>query len=181
MSMATPIQLIPLLCFKCQAPVLAQPDEIAWVCDQCGQGLLLSETQGTVPLEVNFGVGIAPNAKGRPFWVAPGVVQLQRRIFGSGDQSAVAQKFWSAGRTFFIPAFSLPLADVIDWGVKMVQQPPILTPGGAAAFLPVTVQRQDVKAYAEFIVMGIEAARKDNLKELQFSLTLETPSLWILP
>ncbi len=179
--MPAPIELIPLLCFKCQAPVLAQPDETAWVCAQCGQGLLLSETKGTVPLEVHFAVGIAPNTPGRPFWVAGGTVDLQRRIFGGGDQSAVAQKFWAAGRTFFIPAFSLPLADLIDWGVRMVQQPPLLAPGGAATFLPVTLQPQDVQAYAEFIVMGIEAARKDNLKELQFTLKLETPALWIFP
>ncbi|MCL4562492.1 MAG: hypothetical protein M1281_18005 [Chloroflexi bacterium] len=179
--MAIPIQLIPLLCCKCQTPVLAQPDETAWVCEQCGQGLLLSETEGTVPLDVHFGVGIAPNVKGRPFWVAAGTVQLQRRIYGSGDQSPVAQKFWASGRTFFIPAFSLPLADLVDGGVKMLLQPPTLAPGGEAAFLPVTLHREDVNAYAEFIVMGIEAARKDNLKELQFTLTLETPALWILP
>jgi len=34
---------------------------------------------------------------------------------------------------------------------------------------------------AEFIVMGIEAARKDNLKEMTFTLNLSSPELWIVP
>jgi hypothetical protein len=40
---------------------------------------------------------------------------------------------------------------------------------------------EDVSAAAEFIVMAIEAGRKDKLKELDFSLKLSTPVLWILP
>jgi hypothetical protein len=38
-----------------------------------------------------------------------------------------------------------------------------------------------VRATAEFIVMAVEAERKDDLKEIRFKLELDPPILWILP
>jgi hypothetical protein len=40
---------------------------------------------------------------------------------------------------------------------------------------------EDIKALTEFIVVGIEAERRDDVKEISFSLQLETPTLWVLP
>jgi hypothetical protein len=33
----------------------------------------------------------------------------------------------------------------------------------------------------EFIIIGIEANRRDKIKEIQFNLNLSAPELWILP
>jgi hypothetical protein len=33
----------------------------------------------------------------------------------------------------------------------------------------------------EFIILGIEAGRKDNVKSIDISVELDTPHLWILP
>jgi hypothetical protein len=38
-----------------------------------------------------------------------------------------------------------------------------------------------VHAAAEFIIMAVEAERKDDLKEIRFDLEIDTPILWILP
>lgn len=40
---------------------------------------------------------------------------------------------------------------------------------------------EDIQPVAEFVVMAIEAGRKDMLKNLRFTLKLSLPSLWILP
>ncbi len=178
--MSPVIELIPLVCCRCQTPVPAQPDETAWVCPNCGQGLLLSEISGTVPLQINYSKGIAPNTKPRPFWVATGQVAIQRSIYGGGDQSAYAQAFWQAPHQFFVPAFSLALETLIDVGSNMLLQPPSLDPGATTPFLPVTLATSDIQPMAEFIVMGIEAARKDKLREVEFTLKLGAPELWIL-
>ncbi len=37
MSQAT-VKLIPMQCVRCQQPLTAQPDEVVWVCANCGQG-----------------------------------------------------------------------------------------------------------------------------------------------
>ena len=175
------IELVPLVCTRCQTPVPAQTDEVAWVCSQCGQGLLLSEEKGTIPLAVNFSAGIPPGKPGHPFWVVTGQVSLQRRIFGGGDQTQDAQQFWQSPRRFFVPAFTIQLDPLIETGTRLLQQPPALQPGSPAAFLPVTLHPEDVKPMVEFIIIGIEASRRDKIKEIQFNLNLSAPELWILP
>jgi hypothetical protein len=179
--MTAPVELIPLLCTRCQAPIPAGLDEVAWVCAQCGQGLLLSEEKGAVPLEICFAAGLDERGGGRPFWVVPGKVELQRKIFGGGDPGGQARVFWGAGRTFFVPAYTCTLDELVQIGMQMIGQAPVLQPGPAVPFIPVTMLPEDVQPYAEFIVMGIEAGRKDRLKELQFKLDLGQPVLWVLP
>ena len=183
--MTQPVELIPLLCTHCQAAIPAQPEEVAWVCAQCGQGLLLSEEKGVVPLTINFSAEIPPTGKGRPFWVVAGQTVLQRRIFGGGDQGQQAQEYWRSPHRFFVPAFNLPLDQMVDWGLRFLQQPPNLNAAAPVvtppSFLPVTLMPGDLQPMVEFIVMGIEAARKDKIKEIQLSIKLELPELWIIP
>ena len=179
--MSAPISLIPLRCLQCETPVPAQIDEVAWVCQQCGTGLLLNEGDGLHRLEINTASGIKPNVKGRPFWVASGSVTLDRETYGyMGKQTGKAQNFWSQPRLFFIPAYSCSIDDLTETGIQMLTKPVELKPGLAADFLPVTLHHEDIRAYAEFIVMGIEAQRKDKVKEVAFTLQLEQPVLWVL-
>jgi predicted RNA-binding Zn-ribbon protein involved in translation (DUF1610 family) len=175
------VQLVPLLCSKCQTAIPAGVDEVAWVCPTCGQGLLLSDEQGTQPLEVRYAGGIQPGQPGRPFWVVTGKVSLQaREIFRSNDQGGAARAFWSAPRTFYIPAFASSLDETIETGTRMLLEPPALQAGQPAAFLPVVTPPGDLKPYAEFIIMGIEAGRRDQLKNVVFDLQLGEPQLWIV-
>lgn len=178
--MDQPVELIPLVCPKCSTPVPAELDEVAWVCAQCGQGLLLDEQKGLALLEVQFAAGIPAVAKGKPFWVADGQVAMQRKTY-SGNQGNEAQAFWSQPRRFFIPAFAAPLDDRLNLAMSLIAKPPALQAGSPTRFEPAVMHIEDVSAAAEFVVMAIEAGRKDKLKELDFSLKLSTPVLWILP
>ncbi|RPI34620.1 MAG: hypothetical protein EHM70_02315 [Chloroflexota bacterium] len=178
--MDKPVELIPLVCLKCATAIQAQADEVAWCCAQCGQGQLLDEEKGLVPLEIQFAAGLAPQRKGKPFWVATGQVTLQRERY-SGNQNQQAAELWSQPQRFFVPAFACKLDDLLALGAGMLMRPPALQPGPAAPFDPVVLSPEDVKATAEFVVMSIEAERKDKLKEARFSLQLSAPVLWILP
>ena len=180
--MTAPIELLPLRCIRCSTPVPAEMDEVAWVCGQCGQGLLLDEAQGLAPVEIHFTSGIATGAKGRPFWTADGQVDLHREAYGTfGKKTGEAERFWEKGRRFFIPAFNCPLDTLIDLGAEFLNRPPALQPGPAVPFEPVVLGQEDLPALAEFIVMGIEAARKDQIKSLGLNVHLANPDLWILP
>ncbi len=175
-----PVELIPLLCLKCQSPVDARVDEVAWACQVCGQGLLLGEDGGLRALEIFFSAALPQGVQGKPFWVAQGSAVLQRQTY-SGNRSQEMQDFWKATRTFFIPAYELLLQEVVAAGTQLLRQPPALQPGGPAAFLPVVVPPGDVRPLAEFILLGIEAERKDALRTLTFELSLSEAQLWILP
>ena len=178
--MAQPVELIQLVCIRCKSPLPAGSDEAAWVCAQCGQGMRLDEDRGLVELAVNFASGIRDGARGKPFWVADGSVALQRETF-SGDKSRESEQFWSQPRRFYVPAYALALEDLLAAGTALLLNPPIVQPGTAASFEPVVLPVEDVYATVEFIIMAVEAGRKDMLKSTQLSLTLSDPVLWVLP
>jgi hypothetical protein len=174
--------LLPLLCPKCQTPLLADPGEIAWLCSNCGQAALLDENQpsGLASLEIHFDAGIPSGQSGRPFWVAQGIVAVQRETY-SGNENRQAQEFWQTPRAFFIPAYTCSLEQLISEGMRFLRQPVSMMQGQAGPFLPVTLSPDDVRPMAEFIIMGIEAERRDMLKSVGVQLNLAAPILWVLP
>ena len=179
--MDRPVELIALKCFKCDTPVPAGSEEVAWVCKQCGQGLALDEKKGLVPLKIQFQAGLSPQSVGKPFWVAEGQAYIQRETYSGSGQTAEAALFWSLPRTFYVPAFPCTMDILIALGVRLLLQPPALQPGSQAAFESITLAQADLEAAAEFIVVAIEADRKDKLKKVQVSVKLSEPVLWILP
>lgn len=183
--MAQTIQLTPLLCPGCRTALPARADEIVWRCPGCGRGWQLAaddprDELGLAPLAIQFSARLDARAVGRPFWVADGRVAVRRDTYG-GNQQREAEAFWAQPRRFCVPAFACPLTDLVALGMEAFHRPPELTPGPATAFAPVTLPRSDVADLAEFIVVGLEAGRRDQLKSLQFAVQLAEPALWILP
>jgi hypothetical protein len=117
---------------------------------------------------------------GRPFWVAQGLVTVQRQTY-SGDESRQAQEFWKTPRTFFVPAYTCPLDQLISLGMQLLKQPVSMQPGPVVAFAPVTLALEDVRPMVEFIIMGVEAERRDMVKSVSIQLNLAKPVLWVLP
>ena len=56
-----------------------------------------------------------------------------------------------------------------------------MEPVSPGRFLPVTTPPEDMQSLAEFLVVTLEAERRDALKEIGFNVKLEEPQLWILP
>jgi hypothetical protein len=152
---------------------------MAWVCAQCGQAMLLDEDKGLQRIEIRYNSGIAPASMGKPYWVCEGRLSMRRETY-SGKETNEAERFWSQGRRFFVPAFNCSLETALQQGGALLLTPPALQPGPAVRFEPVTLSVRDVLPTAEFIVMAIEASRKDKLKKVDFNLQLSAPALWIL-
>ncbi|MBP7694344.1 MAG: hypothetical protein KA764_20645 [Anaerolineales bacterium] len=180
--MANSISLAPLLCPNCRTALPAHADESLWRCAECGQGWQLAEAEpsGLAPLAIQFDARLDPRVHGRPFWVAEGRVTVSREMY-SGNQTRAAQEFWAAPRRFCVPAFTCPLETLVELGMELITRPPDLRAGPPAPFTAVTLPRADVRDMAEFIVVGLEAGRRDQLKRVEVSLTLGEPELWILP
>ena len=179
--MSQSVRLIPLLCTRCQTMVPAHPDEVAWVCEQCGQGLLLDDERGATAMDVFFSSAIAQNGVGRPFWVARGAVTISKRLTYSGDQGKSAQEFWGQPRLFYIPAWQQEVGEIVAAGVALLRKPVGMQAGGRCKIQPVVLSPRNVQPVAEFIVMSIEAERSDAMKEMGFTVKLDPPQLWVLP
>jgi hypothetical protein len=178
--METPVELVALNCIRCGNPIPAETEEVAWACEQCDQGQQLGD-DGLQPLQIHYAQEIPPNQTGKPFWVCEGRVTLQRDTYGRAKSENEARQFWAQPRKFVIPAFPYPVEEFSNDGVRWLQNPPKLAPGSAVSFESVTVPVEDVRVWAEFLVMALEAARKDKVKTIQFQLELTEPQLWILP
>ena len=181
MNNTTPT-LTPLQCLKCQAPLPAEVDEVAWVCPICGQATLLDDSppSGLVRIDIHYDSGLRSGQPGRPFWVTQGDVAVSRQSY-RGNETRQAQEFWQKPRTFFVPAFACSLTDMVILGMQFLHKPIVMTEGQPAPFLPVKLSPVDARPMAEFIIMGMEAERKDMLKSVQIELKLTAPVLWILP
>jgi hypothetical protein len=178
--MDRPVDLLPLICIKCETPIPAYPDEVAWACSRCGQGMILDENQGLLPIEIKAHAYITPGSTGKPYWVVDGKVSVLRKTYGSNrDEEAAA--FWQPKRRFMVPAFTCSLDTLLAEGPKLLLQPLELQEGKPAAFEPVTLPARDIHPLVELIVIAIEAARKDRLKEVQLKVDLSLPALWVMP
>lgn len=176
------IYLAPLICSRCTTPIPAEPYEAAWVCTQCGLGMALHSIKGLQVIPVQYLKGMPPGNRGKPYWVADGQVTLQRVAYKSkSNTSAEAQEFWKSPRRFFIPASRVDTDTLLQIGARLLVNPPALDDGPAVPFEAVTLAVDDLQSVAEFIIIAIEAGRKDALKTVQFDLTLAAPTLWILP
>jgi hypothetical protein len=179
--MTTSVELVLLKCIKCEMAVEAAEDEVAWACANCGQGLLL-EDGGLGPLAVHWAAA-APGSRDfqwHPFWILSGTVAFaKRQTYGRSGQ---ADPLWREPRRFYVPAFPAPLAELERIGGHLTRQQPALPPGPAMGQVQrCTLLPYDARRVAEFIVLTIEAARKDKLRAIGFELLLGAPELWMLP
>jgi hypothetical protein len=176
------IGLVPLVCPQCSTPVPAEENEVAWACAQCGQGIYLDLKTGPQRLPIYYAAAIPPQSRGKPYWVADGRVTMVREAYRSDKRSVQeAENFWSQARRFFVPAFAAPLETLLTQAISLLLHPLIIKAGPPARFEPVTLSLEDVPAVAEFIVIAVEAGRKDQLKRINPDVKLSPPALWILP
>jgi hypothetical protein len=181
--------LAPLICPTCKAELEAELDQLAFRCGQCGAGWHLDETPGQPltlrPLTLRYSNALRGQT-GRPFWTAGGMVRIGTRetygtVFGGGGELAEATRFWSQPRRFFLPAFKVDLNTMLEIGRQALLQPPSLTEGPPAPHLPVTIPAHDIHGLARFVVISLEAERRDQLRQLGTSVELGEPELWVMP
>lgn len=174
------IDLVPLKCIRCGTPLPAEPGEVAWVCGICGQGLRLDVAYGLRPLEVNFArVAQEAGFQWLPFWVARGQVTFSERETYGRDRRA--DELWQQRQTFILPAFECSLEEAGAWGVRFLRHPLRLDVGTGGVLEQVTIGPDEAYTLAEFVVLTVEAERRDRLKRVAFRLELEGPALWALP
>jgi hypothetical protein len=180
--MTESVELVLLKCLQCGTPVPAEEDEIAWSCATCGRGLQLTESE-LIPIEVSWAAarpGQRPE-QWRPLWVFTATVRfLRRESFSGGSQP---HKLWQQPVRFYIPAYACSLQHLERLGADLVEQQPVLQPGPPMGLVKgCTLLPQDARAAAEFVVLTLEADRKDKLKTVDFGLDLAgPPALWVVP
>ncbi len=182
------MKLILLRCPTCGEGLQPEQDDIVVACNNCHTPVSITQN-GPAKAKVQF--AIAKNRRRQsesrwlPFWVFEGQVEIINRVTQGGrSRQKDSEKLWQRSGRFFVPAWDIQLHTAQAVGIQLIENPPEieLIPRPTEAHLKAAnVDANDARKLLEFIVLAIEARRKDWLKNLDFRLDVDEAKLWALP
>lgn len=181
------MKLIALRCPACAEPLPVENDDVVVACNNCLTMVAVS-LKGPVKMDVRFALPNGQQAAGNqwaPFWVFNGRAVIKRRdTQGGRSADNESRQLWGSPRALYVPAWELSLHTAQNIGSRLIEQQPQLQPverPDGAHFISATVTPGDARKLLEFIVLAIEARRKDWLKNLEFDLEVGEPQMMALP
>lgn len=180
------MKLLALRCPTCAQSLKPQnPEVIVLRCD-CGTAVSLSDT-GLSTTNLQFAAPIVEKFDAwLPLWVFNGRVNITSRQTQGRNRQAQqdSEQLWNHPRRLYVPAWDLPTETASQLGGDLVQRQPSFertTRPDNLPFIEAVVTPEDALKLLEFVVLNVEAARKDWLKDLQFHIETTTPQLWAIP
>lgn len=182
------MKLVALRCPNCSEPLKPTNDAVVLACDNCFTPIAIA-VNGPQRMKIWFAVSERKKDVGKnwvPFWVYEGRIHIQQRETQSGwrTKDKDADRFWGEPRRLYIPAWDLDLHAAQDIGSQLIVSQPtfhFVEQPAEYQLTMATVTPEDAKRLLEFLVLAIEARRKDWLKELKFEIDVGQPQLWALP
>jgi predicted RNA-binding Zn-ribbon protein involved in translation (DUF1610 family) len=180
------MKLVLLRCPNCARPLAPDDDDVVMMCPNCFTCVSIDE-RGVQKADVRFALPSRSDESAQkwlPFWVYHGRVQiLNRETQGRSDNKA-SQQQWANPLRMYVPAWEISMKVAQEVGSKLIEHQPEIRfaqrPEGAI-MSPAVVTTGDAFRLLEFIVLAIEARRKDWLKSLDFRIEAGEPELWAMP
>lgn len=182
------MKLIALKCPNCGQPLTPEHDDVVVACVHCHTPVAIS-VNGPSKMSLTYALpdrGKVATSQWVPFWVFEGQVNILRRDTqgGSGSARKDSERLWAARRSLYVPAWDLSLHMAQEVGSRLIQEQPsfqFVDRPEESRLSSATVTPSEARKLLEFIVLAIEARRRDWLKSLEFDLDIGQPSLWALP
>lgn len=180
------MKLVLLRCPICSSPLKPDQNDVVIACANCHTPLAITEN-GPMVTDVRFvdsETGPVEETKWMPFWVFEGRVNIIRReTQGGRSQNDESQALWGIPRKMYVPAWDAHPRTAQDIGSQLLQRQPsykFRERPDKVRLEPATIYPEDARSLLEFIVLAIEARRKDWLQDLEFHLELDEPEMWAL-
>lgn len=180
------MKLILLRCPQCNRPLKPENDDVVIACDNCFTPVAIGR-DGPSRITVHYAVledqpvQIEP---WYPFWVFSGKVNILRReTQGGRSREADSAAMWGSSRRLYVPAWELSMRVAQEVGSRLVQEQSefrFVQQPSEWQLVAATVTPGDARNLLEFVILAIEARRKDWLKDLEFSMDLDQPEFWVL-
>lgn len=182
------MKLILLRCPNCSEPLNPDNDDVVIACPNCLTPVAIA-VNGPQEMTVRFVVPVNKAVSGSrwfPFWVFEGHVHILRRETQGGSRSGrkESEKLWGSSRRLYVPAWELDLHNAQEVGSQLIQKQPdiqFVNHPENAQLISVTVTPTDARKLLEFVILAVEARRRDWLKDLEFDLEINDPELWGMP
>ncbi|MBE2222933.1 MAG: hypothetical protein IAF02_15415 [Anaerolineae bacterium] len=181
------MQLIALKCPTCGQNLKPQSNEAVVVsCGGCKTAVSLHQS-GLKAINVQYAASSSNKVEAwLPLWVFTGKVNIKRRESQGGSKGADkdAAKLWSSVQRLFVPAWQEPVQQARAIGSQFVVRQPAFKmsePTDDMLMTEATVTPEDGLKLLDFIVLSLEADRKDWLEDLQFEIQTTGHELWAIP
>jgi hypothetical protein len=180
------MKLLLLRCPNCARPLTPENDDVVFMCTNCFTSVSIDD-RGLQTTDVRFALppkGDLRTQQWLPFWVYESQVRiLKRETQGRSDQKA-SDLQWARPLRMYVPAWEISMQVAQDVGSRLIQRQPVVKfveRPDAAYMAPAVVTPEDALRLLEFIVLAIEARRRDWLKALDFRIEAGSPELWAMP
>ena len=181
------MQLIALKCPTCGQNLKPQSNEAVVVsCGNCKTAVSLHQS-GIKAIDVQYAAPSSNEVEAwLPMWVFKGKVNIKRRESQGSSKGADkdAAKLWGAVNRLFAPAWQEPVQQARGIGSQFtVKQPRFesFEPTDDMLMQEAIVTPEDGLKLLDFIVLSLEADRKDWLEDLQFEIKTTGHELWAIP
>ena len=185
------MKLLALRCPHCAVALAPREADVVLCCPNCRSAVLLAEGGLTVADARYAAPGPTSPEAWVPLWGFEGQVQIERREAQNKKVSLTgwvstheSQTFWSQANRTFIPAWDVDLPQASEIARNLLESQPDFRqadPPDGILFQPAVISPDDARKLLELVVVTVEARRSDWLKELDFTLAMGPPQLWILP
>ncbi len=180
------MKLILLRCPNCARPLTPDNDDVVYMCPNCFTGVAIDE-RGVRRANVRFALPTKADERAQkwmPYWVYDGRVEILNRETQGRSRDKESKLQWANPLRMYVPAWEISMRVAQEVGSKLIQRQPVTKfidrPDGAY-LQPAVVSPEDAFRLLEFIILAIEARRKDWLRSLDFRIEAEKPQLWAMP
>lgn len=181
------MQLIALKCPTCGQNLKPLSNEAVVVsCGECGTAVSLHQSS-IKAIDVQYAAPSSNKVEAwLPLWVYTGKVNIKRRESQGSSKGADkdAAKLWDAAQRLYVPAWQEPVQQARAIGSQFVVRQPTfetIEPTDGIIMTEAIVTPEDGLKLLDFIVLSLEADRKDWLEDLQFDIKTTGHELWVIP
>jgi hypothetical protein len=183
------MKLLALRCPTCAQNLSPNsPEVVVLRCANCDTAVSINDT-GLETIRLQFAIPALEPEKidaWVPLWIFDGRVNITSRQTQGRNQQAQqdSEQLWSYPRRLYVPAWELSTEAACQIGGEMVQRQPVFQNGAPppkTSLVEAVISPEDALKLLEFVVFNVEAARKDWLKDLRFTIEVNEPQLWAIP
>lgn len=172
------LHLIDLDCPACGSAMQGESHDVLFFCSHCGSGAIL-EDDGlqTVDSTALLPVPGRHARVWRPAWIVEADVVVGDRIRADGRRT----DGWRGERTFVVPAFPLPLPDLIQLSRALSNAADVVGEVPREPIRGGTLSLADALTLARHIIVGDEVRKPDMLASVQVEVHEKSHRLAAIP
>jgi hypothetical protein len=181
------MKLLALHCPQCGQRLEPKHNEVVVTgCPHCYTAVHIQQT-GLQEINVTYTAPATDQIDAwLPFWVFDGRVNIEKRESQGRSKGADedAARLWGSPRRLYAPAWNVRAGQAREFGSRLVQKQPAFQTIERlqdALLTEAIITHEDALKLLDFIVLTIEARRKDYLRNILFQIEAGKPQLWAIP